>query len=173
MVDALLATSRAIVGIAVRSLAGSGVDVTLPQYRALAVLAAQGPQRIVDIAAELGVNPSTGTRMCERLVRKGLIDRRRIGADRREVQLTLTDEGMRVVADVTGRRRAELAQLVDALPVDSLEPALAMLRDLAAVAGEPTERDFWLAWHPGDRQSGDQDPGDQGSAAQRPGDQQP
>lgn len=150
MVDALLATSRAIIGIAVRSLAASGADVTLPQYRTMVVLASRGPQRIVDIAAELGVNPSTGTRMCERLVRKGLIDRRRTGSDRREVQLTLTEKGKRVVADVTEWRRAELVQLVDALPGDSLEPAISMLRELAAVAGEPAERDFWLGWHPGD-----------------------
>jgi DNA-binding MarR family transcriptional regulator len=150
MVDALLATSRAIIGIAVRSLAASGAEVTLPQFRTMVVLASRGPQRIVDIAAELGVNPSTGTRMCERLVRKGLIDRRRTGTDRREVQLTLTEEGKRVVADVTERRRVELVKLVNALPVDSLDPATALLRELAVVAGEPAERDFWLGWHSGE-----------------------
>jgi DNA-binding MarR family transcriptional regulator len=157
MVDALLATSRVIVGIALRSLAASGADVTLAQYRALVVLAARGPLRVVDIAAELGVNPSTGTRMCERLVRKGFIDRQRIGADRREVQLTLTEEGGRVVAEVTANRRSELTRLVDTLPVDHLDPALAMLRELAAAAGEPTERDFWMAWHPGESDPSDAD----------------
>jgi DNA-binding MarR family transcriptional regulator len=150
MVDVLLATSRAIVGIAVRSLSAAGADVTLPQFRTLVVLASQGPQRIVDIAAELGVNPSTGTRMCERLVRKGLIHRRRIGADRREVQLTLTEAGQRVVAGVTEHRRAELAKVVAAMRAESLEPAIAMLRELVVAAGEPAERDSWLGWHSGE-----------------------
>ncbi len=60
LVDALLAASRAMVAIAARSLAGLDAEVTLPQFRALVVLASRGPQRVVDISAELGVNPSTG-----------------------------------------------------------------------------------------------------------------
>jgi len=148
MVDALLAVSRVIIGIAVRALSVSGVDVTLPQFRTLIVLATRGPQRVVDIASELAVNPSTGTRMCDRLVRKGLVDRQRIGSDRREVQLSLTDEGKRVVAEVTALRRTELAKLVDTLPADTLIPAMALLQELAAAAGEPAERGSWLGWHP-------------------------
>src|SRR4051812_50175053 len=85
VVEALLAASRAMVALAARSLAGLDADVTLPQFRTLVVLAARGPQRAVDVAAELGVNPSTGTRMCDRLVRKGLIRRTRATGDRRGV----------------------------------------------------------------------------------------
>src|SRR3954452_10273924 len=89
LVDALLSASRAMVALAARSLAGLDADVTLPQFRALVVLAARGPQRAVDIATELGVNPSTGTRMCDRLVRKGLVRRTRTAGDRRVVRLGL------------------------------------------------------------------------------------
>jgi hypothetical protein len=39
LIDALLSASRAMVAIAARSLAGLDADVTLPQYRALVVLA--------------------------------------------------------------------------------------------------------------------------------------
>ena len=73
LIDALLSASRVMVALAARSLADLDADVTLPQYRALVVLASRGPQRVVDISTELGVNPSTGTRMCDRLVRKGLM----------------------------------------------------------------------------------------------------
>ena len=44
LVDTVLAASRALVAVAARSLAAAGDDVTLPQYRALVVLAARGPQ---------------------------------------------------------------------------------------------------------------------------------
>jgi DNA-binding MarR family transcriptional regulator len=89
-VEALLSASRALVGIAARSVADVDPDVTLPQYRALVVLASRGPQKVADIAAELGVAPSTGTRMCDRLIRKGLIRRHRLSTDRRVVRLVLT-----------------------------------------------------------------------------------
>ncbi len=79
-----------MVALAARSLGDLGSDVTLPQYRALVVLASRGPQRVVDISNELGVNPSTGTRMCDRLTRKNLIRRYRATGDRREVRLVLT-----------------------------------------------------------------------------------
>ena len=44
LVDTVLAASRALVAVAARSLAAAGDEVTLPQYRALVVLAAHGPQ---------------------------------------------------------------------------------------------------------------------------------
>ena len=92
-VQALMLASRAFVGLAARSLAAVDGDVTLPQFRTLVVLAVRGPQRSIDIAEELRVNPSTGTRMCDRLIRKGLVRRIRSTTDRRVVRLRLTRNG--------------------------------------------------------------------------------
>ena len=64
--DAVIGASRALVAIAARSLGAAGQDVTLPQYRALVVLASRGPQRVIDLAGFLDVNASTATRMCDR-----------------------------------------------------------------------------------------------------------
>jgi MarR family len=93
LVDTVLAASRALVAVAARSLAAAGDEVTLPQYRALVVLAAQGPQGTAELAAALAVNPSTATRMCDRLVRKGLVRRHRLAGDRRAVRIALTAAG--------------------------------------------------------------------------------
>lgn len=60
-VAALMAASRAFVGITARSLAAVYVDVTLAQFRALTVLSTRGPQRPADISAELKVTPSPRT----------------------------------------------------------------------------------------------------------------
>src|SRR6266542_1903415 len=62
------------------------VDALLSASRAMVGLAARSPQPMADISAELGVNPSTGTRMCDRLVRKGLARRYRTAGDRRAVR---------------------------------------------------------------------------------------
>jgi DNA-binding MarR family transcriptional regulator len=144
LVDALLSASRAMVALAARSLANLDAEVTLPQYRALVVLASRGPQRVVDISTELGVNPSTGTRMCDRLARKGLIRRARSGSDRRALRLSLTAAGRSLVEEVTERRRDELERLVDDTPLRWHRPVTRVLRSLAESAGEVPEREWWL-----------------------------
>ena len=76
VVDAVLTASRTLVAVATRSLGAAAEDTTIAQYRALVVLASQGPQRMVDIAAALDVTPPTAGRMCDRLLRRGTdIDR--------------------------------------------------------------------------------------------------
>src|SRR4051812_49802387 len=75
--------SRAFVGLTVRALEAVEAEVTLPQFRALVVLAVRGTLRSADIAEELQVNPSTGTRMTDRLAAKGLVRRGRSTDDRR------------------------------------------------------------------------------------------
>lgn len=146
LVDTVLAASRALVAVAARSLAAAGDEVTLPQYRALVVLAASGPQGTADLAAALAVNPSTATRLCDRLVRKGLVRRHRQEGDRRTVAIALTPAGRDLVATVTKRRRAELARLLGVLPQAQHEPVVAAFQAFAAAAGELPAPGAALGW---------------------------
>ena len=45
----------------------------MTQYRTLVVLASRGPQSAAALAEAVDVTPPTATRMCDRLVRKGLV----------------------------------------------------------------------------------------------------
>ncbi|MGC1215516.1 MAG: MarR family transcriptional regulator [Micromonospora sp.] len=145
-VEALMAASRAFVGLAARSLADLDAEVTLPQFRAMVVLATRGPQRSADISAELQVAPSTGTRMCDRLIRKGLVRRSRSTSDRRVVRLQLTPSGRALVQEVIGRRREELSRIVAATAA-YWDPAVTeALAAFAAAAGEVPEREWWLGF---------------------------
>lgn len=144
--QALMLASRAFVGLTARSLAVVDGDVTLPQFRTLVVLAVRGPQRGIDIAEELRVNPSTGTRMLDRLIRKGLVRRVRSASDRRVVWLRLTPAGRDVVEQALSRRRAELEQLV-AATAELWQPAVTdALTAFAEAAGEVPEQEWWLGW---------------------------
>ncbi|MGZ6975501.1 MAG: MarR family transcriptional regulator, partial [Acidimicrobiia bacterium] len=58
--DAVLLASRALVGVAARSLAEVEDEVTLPQFRALVVLAT-ADRNLGDLAEALDVHPSTAT----------------------------------------------------------------------------------------------------------------
>ncbi len=138
LVDAAVGASRALVAITARSLARDAGDVTLPQYRLLVVLVTRGPQRLGDVADSLDVNPSTATRMGDRLHRKGLITRRGRDDDRRVVELVITDEGRQLVERVMEHRRAEITEIVDDLSPDELATVAQGLQLFAAAAGETT-----------------------------------
>ena len=146
VVDAVVGASRALVAIAARSLGAAGEEVTLPQYRALVVLAARGPQRLVDLAGFLDVTASTATRMCDRLVRKGLIGRERLESDRRTVLVTISAAGRELVGDVTRRRRREVQTIVRRLPAQERARLVSALRAFADAAGEVPEQDWSLGW---------------------------
>ncbi len=146
VVDAVVGASRALVAIAARSLAAAGEEVTLPQYRALVVLAARGPQRVIDLAGFLDVNTSTATRMCDRLARKHLIRRQRLPSDRRTVRVTISDAGRELVAAVTRRRRREVQAILRKMPAEARGPLVSALRAFADAAGEVPEQDWSLGW---------------------------
>ncbi len=136
VVDAVLTASRTLVAVAEQSLGTAAEETTLAQYRALVVLASRGPQRLVDLARALEVTPPTAGRMCDRLVHKGLIRRHRARSDRREVQVSITAAGRRVVDRATARRRELIAEILGRLPVRRQAALAAAFRSLAAAAGE-------------------------------------
>src|SRR3954471_8032566 len=90
LVEGFVTASRALVGIAVRSIEAAAVPVTVPQHRVLVLLAAQGPMAVGDIAELAGVNQSNASRLCDRLQRLGLVSRQRASDDGRAVQVSLT-----------------------------------------------------------------------------------
>lgn len=79
------------------------------------------------------------TRLCDRLARKGLISRRRQGADRREVQLALSPRGAELVSKVTRRRRREIGKILAAVPVSSRAELIRAFETFSAAAGETAE----------------------------------
>ena len=146
MVDAVLTASRVLVAIAARSLADAGEVVTLSQYRSLVVLASRGPQSVATLAEAVAVTPPTASRLCERLVRKGLVRRRTDRHDRRQVRLALTEAGRELVDTVTERRRQEIADLLGVDPPRN--PALGgrCPATTDGSAGEVPEQDWSSGW---------------------------
>ncbi len=141
-VDAVLTASRTLVAVATTSLGAAAEDITIAQYRTLVVLASRGPQRMADLAGALGVAPSTAGRMCDRLLRKGLIRRHRARADRRAVQVSITEAGRQVVDEATARRRALLAGILAKLSTRQQSAVAAGMRAFAAAAGEIPDRQW-------------------------------
>jgi len=146
IIETVLTASRVFVAIAARSLADIETDVTLPQFRLLIVLAAHGPQGLGALAELLAVNASTATRMCDRLIRKGLVRRRTSPSDRREVRLALTEKGRGLVGHATKQRRLELSHLLKAVPIAEQHHLVRALAYVNAAAGEVPDQDWASGW---------------------------
>ena len=73
------------------------VELTLPQYRVLGILA-EGSAAASGLADRLAVRRPSITALIDGLVARGLVDRRQEDADRRRVELRLTPEGVSTLA---------------------------------------------------------------------------
>lgn len=144
MVRHFLVASRALVGVAARSLADVD-DVTLPQFRALVVLSTRPATTVSDLASALDIHPTTATRLTDRLVRKRLVRRAGRPGDRRVTELHLTEQGSRLVARVTERRRRDVAEIVGRMPSDAWLGVNQALEAFTVAAGEPGDVDLF-AW---------------------------
>ena len=146
-VSAVLDAGRALVGIAVHSVNAAPSDLTVTQYRLLAVVAANGPLAITEVGALLGVAQSNATRHCDRLQRLGLLERRRSAEDRRIVLVDLTDSGGDVVEFVTELRRRQIGTVLAAMSPPAQRRARQAMEEFNRAAGGLTEHP-WLraAW---------------------------
>jgi DNA-binding MarR family transcriptional regulator len=127
VVDAVVRASRALVGITLRALSSASDEVTLPQLRTLVVVSLQGPQTVSALAERLDVHASTMTRMCSRLVARGLVARKPSALDRREVVIELTATGQGLVDEVMDKRRREINAVVSRMTPDDRDRVVAAL----------------------------------------------
>ncbi len=133
---AVLTASRVLVAVSARSLAAAEDRVTLPQFRMLLVVG-QGETKLVTLAEKLGVNPSTAMRMADRLAVTGLLEREVNPHNRRETLLRLTDNGRRIVDEVTARRKEEIAAILARMPASRRQALIVAMREFNEAAGEP------------------------------------
>lgn len=144
--DALLALSRVFVGLAANSLAQLDEDVTLSQFRALVLLVSRGPQRVIDLATALSVRSSAATRLCDRLIRKGLAARYTRHEDRRAAWVALTPAGRELIGTVMQHRRTAIAALVQEVSMTRPLTFASVLHALVEAADEPTAAQWWQRW---------------------------
>lgn len=136
--DAVLTASRLLVAVSARSIAAVDDSITIPQFRLLVVLESRGHSKLATLAEHLGVNPSTATRMVDRLVAGGLVSREANPESRRELLVGLTEVGASVVRAVTDHRRAEVSRIVGRMPADARHGLVQALSAFTEAGGEPS-----------------------------------
>jgi DNA-binding MarR family transcriptional regulator len=134
--EVLQAATRVLAGVALRSLDVLDAAVTLPQFRLLAVLADLGAAPSGRAARALGLDPSTVSRLADRMVAAGHVARGSDPHHRGVVTLELTATGRGLVAAADGWRREELARILALLEPAEQQAVTAALGRLVSVAGE-------------------------------------
>lgn len=147
--DAVMAATRLLMGLSSRSIASVDESITLPQFRLLTVLLAQGPLKLSSLADYLEVNPSTATRMIDRLIGSNLVSRQVNPNSRREIVVELTRNGTAVVNKINERRRNEIATVVAGMPRKSRSELIQALeafnhagRDIPTCGPDPRTADL-------------------------------
>jgi DNA-binding MarR family transcriptional regulator len=134
--EVLQAATRLLAGVALRSLDVLDAAVTLPQFRLLAVLADLGPVPSGQAARALGLDPSTVTRLADRMVAAGHVTRGTDPRHRGVVTLALTASGRDLVAAASAWRRRELARIMARLTPAQQAAATTALGLLVTAAGD-------------------------------------
>jgi long-chain acyl-CoA synthetase len=93
----------------------SEMDLTLPQYRVLGILA-EGSAAASGLADRASVRRPSITAIIDGLVARGLVERTHDDIDRRRIDLNLTPEGTNVIAEADHKVDEYLASIATCLP---------------------------------------------------------
>ncbi|WP_067471396.1 MarR family winged helix-turn-helix transcriptional regulator [Actinomadura hibisca] len=104
------------------------------QLRAMEAVERRAELNLRDLAGELGVIPSSASRLCDRLEAAGLLARRGSDADRRQITLRLTLLGERSLHELSARRRRDLHEVLARMTPDGRERLLHGLLEFARAA---------------------------------------
>lgn len=111
--------------------------VSLSQCHLLLEVFRRGEEEpaLSDLAAALGLDPSTVSRVADGLVRQNLLERKEDSRDRRRVVLTLTDGGKKMVGDINRNMEVYTQEVLKQIPpekrlivLESLELLVEALR---------------------------------------------
>src|SRR5258708_3965202 len=109
-------------------------ELPISQLRALHAIAAHEGERMQQLCPLLETKLPALSQVVERLVRRGLIDRRADPSDRRAVQLYLTESAHQIMAKSNAIRQARMDQTVSYLRAEEIQLAIEGLSALADAA---------------------------------------
>ena len=116
------------------------------QYRTLVLLGSRGEMKVGSVAAALDVHQSTATRLCDRLVAKGLVSRSDVRGEQTRGLHRVDTRGRALIRTVTTRRRREITKIMDHLQPGERARLVEAFRAFADAAGEVPDDAWKLGW---------------------------
>jgi DNA-binding MarR family transcriptional regulator len=102
-------------------------DLTQPQIFTLWQLKENGPMTMGELSETIAVTHGVATRMVDRLVKKGMVERRRDEKDRRVVLISLTGLGVRATEEAFEDAMSVMRGAFKNLPEHDRQEFLALL----------------------------------------------
>jgi DNA-binding MarR family transcriptional regulator len=93
-------------------------ELTIPQLRALGLVALRPGATMGELSEELGIRLNAATGLAERLVQHGLLERKADPKDRRLVRLQLTKSGHRALTACRRERKRRVEEALQQLSAD-------------------------------------------------------
>jgi DNA-binding MarR family transcriptional regulator len=113
---------------------GARTRLSNSQLQALLVVERQEGLNLRALADELGAMLSSASRLCDRLVAAGMIERMAGQVDRREIALVLTGAGRRVLEQLRADRRDRLEEILARMSAAGRAALLRGLREFELAA---------------------------------------
>ena len=114
----------------------AGFDLTPVQYAALATIKANAGLDQVTLAGLIAYDRTTITGVVDRLVQKGLVERRASSRDRRARELEITDEGRRTLRRITPAVESAQQDALRGLSAKEGEDLMRLLQKAIAAGNE-------------------------------------
>lgn len=111
--------------------------ITSAQFKVLIIMAQYGVDSPGELCRHLSLDSGSMTRMLDRLEQKGFLARHRSEADRRQVQLVLTEEGQTLAGLLPHIGAQAMNELAGAITPDELKSLELILKKILLAAGDP------------------------------------
>jgi DNA-binding MarR family transcriptional regulator len=145
--DVVMAACRVLVAVSAQSIAAVEDVADLTQFRVLVIVASRTALSLSELADAAHIHLSKASRLCDRMVSQRLLNRADDPADRRQLTLTLTPAGQRLVRTVMNRRRAAILPVLARMSKQHRQELVSALGEFAAASGELAEPDLWaMGW---------------------------
>ncbi|EPA92453.1 MULTISPECIES: MarR family winged helix-turn-helix transcriptional regulator [Pseudomonas] len=110
--------------------------ITAAQFKVLIIMAQFGVDSPGELCRYLSLDSGSMTRMLDRLEQKGFLARQRSEADRRQIQLVLTDEGQKLADLLPGIGTEAMNELAGAITPEELKTLESILKKILVAAGD-------------------------------------
>jgi MarR family 2-MHQ and catechol resistance regulon transcriptional repressor len=114
-------------------------NLTLTEFEILEVLFHKGPLLLGDVQRKILLSSGGVTYTIDRMVAKGLVERRECPTDRRARYAALTDKGEALIAEIFPGHADHIEDTMSELTAREQDAAIAMLRKLGLSAAAETE----------------------------------
>ena len=107
-----------------------GGEFSFSQLNALYRLYHSGPQTIAELAKGASLSQTASSRMVERLVQNGLVERHEVPEDRRQKRVELTQAGLSRLKDLQAFTISTYARLLTDVPREAQQRLQAILTEI-------------------------------------------